>query len=235
MQDRDTIQRIPVSTVERLCRLYALCDRPAGDVSDTFVPSRTIGEWLGVSPDLVRRDISYLGEVGCTGMGYDVRRLREHIAQGLGLCQERRTCVVGLGRLGAALLEQERFAESGYRLVAGFDTSINRLETIRTQVPLYPAYEMADTVRVQAIELAMLAVPAAAAQETADALAGAGVVCILNFAPVVVQAHRPGVVVRNVDILNELHVVSSLERLAARARAGAGVAQDGVRETAPQT
>jgi redox-sensing transcriptional repressor len=208
-------EKIPVPTVSRLCKVYRLCtDLEAQGVEE--ISSTRIGEILGVSSHSIRKDINYLGEVGNTGSGYDVGRLRTHIGSRLGLMHGCKACIVGLGRLGTAIMEYERLATSGYDVVAGFDSNINRLETIRTRVKLYPAYEITDVVSRESIDLAVLAVPAQAAQECAVALVKGGIKAILNFAPVAIKTGNPSIVVRNIDMVNELRTVSALRALTRR-------------------
>jgi redox-sensing transcriptional repressor len=125
------------------------------------------------------------------------------------LTRQRKACVVGLGRLGQALLEYERFGAAGFVVVAGFDASINRLETLHTSVRLHAAYDIAAVTRREAIEVGLVAVPAEAAQGTADALVAGGVREILNFAPVALRVQDASVQIRGVDILNELRVLSA--------------------------
>lgn len=203
------IRAIPLPAVTRLCMIYRLCGVLDAQGIES-VSSTQIGSRLGIGPHSVRKDISFLGEADAGQAGYDVARLRARIERSLGLGQSRRACVVGLGRLGAAILGYQRLAQSGYRIMAGFDSNINRLETIRTDVPLYPAYEIAEVVRREAIELGIIAVPAEAAQQIAEALIDGGIRGIVNFAPVVIAVDRPEVIVRNIDVVNELRVVSSL-------------------------
>lgn len=204
-------KQIPIPTIERLSKVYGLCELLGGDTA-TVVSSAMIAAHLGASADVVRRDITYLGsDIGNNGSGYAIGRLRERIAVALDLARVRRACVVGLGRLGSAILEHDRFAAAGYEVVAGFDSSINRLETIHTRVRVYPAYEMVDVIRREQIEVALVTVPAEAAQQCADAAVSAGVRCVVNFAPVVVKVASEAVV-RNVDIMNELRVVTAMAR-----------------------
>ena len=197
--------------------IYRLCDELIAQGSEV-VSSAQIGSRLGIGAHSVRKDIGYLGQMGAGKAGYDVARLRSRIEQVLGLANGRRACVVGLGRLGAAILGYRRLAQSGHRIVAGFDSNINRLETIRTDVALYPAYEIAEVARREMIELGIVAVPAEAAQQTAGALVEGGVRGIVNFAPVVIAVDSPTVVVRNIDVVNELRVVSSLLALQEQGR-----------------
>jgi redox-sensing transcriptional repressor len=172
-----------------------------------------MGKRLGVAAHTIRKDLNCLGEIGDAGSGYDVARLRLHLAENLGFSQVRKACIVGLGRLGSALLEYDRFGPSGFSVVAGFDANVNRIETIRTDIKVCPAYEMADVVRREAIELALITVPGPAAQGVADLLMDAGIRGILNFAPVVIETGAFDVVVRNMNVVNEMRILASLMTL----------------------
>jgi redox-sensing transcriptional repressor len=178
------------------------------------ISSPQMGKRIGVAAHTVRKDINCLGEVGDTGSGYDVARLKQHLGQALGFEKRQKACIVGLGRLGSALMDYEKFKASGFSVVAGFDSSVNRIETIQTQVPVYPAYEMEDVIHREAIDLALLAVPAQVAQATADTLVACGIRGIVNFAPVVIEVPASRVQVRHMNVVNEMRVLSSLMTLA---------------------
>ncbi|MBD3239762.1 MAG: redox-sensing transcriptional repressor Rex [Chitinivibrionales bacterium] len=208
MVPRD-MKDIPIPTLERLCRIYGICLALEREKTDRISSAR-LAQRLGVSAHVVRKDLSHLGAVGVIGAGYGVTELRQALATGLGLERALTACVVGLGRLGSALLEHKGLAEAGARIVAGFDANINRLETIRTTVAVYPAYEIEDIVRRERIALGIIAVPAGAAQAVANRLIAGGVQCILNFAPVVVRDPHGRVPVRTVDVTNEIRVLSAL-------------------------
>jgi redox-sensing transcriptional repressor len=178
------------------------------------ISSPQMGKQIGVPAHTVRKDINCLGEVGDTGSGYDVARLKRHLGHALGFEKSQKACIVGLGRLGSALMDYEKFQASGFSVKAGFDSSVNRIETIQTKVPVYPAYDMEDVIRREGIELALLAVPAHVAQATADVLVGSGIRGIVNFAPVVIEVPASRVQVRHMNVINEMRVLSSLMTLA---------------------
>jgi redox-sensing transcriptional repressor len=199
---------IPKPAVERLCRVYhvltMLADEGTGEIS-----SAGIGKHLGIKPHTIRKDISYLdGETGSSG-GYDVHALRDKIRSVLGFENRTKGCIVGLGRLGSALLAYMEEKHEGFEIAAGFDSSINRMELLSTRVPLYPAYEISQRVGEAGIRVAVLTVPADAAQVTAERLAAGGVRGIINFAPVGLHGLEE-VVVRNVYLLDEIRFVSAL-------------------------
>ncbi len=178
------------------------------------ISSTQMGRQIGVPAHTVRKDINCFGEVGDTGSGYDVARLKRHLGQALGFEKTHKACIVGLGRLGSALMDYEKFESSGFCVKAGFDSNVNRIETIQTQVAVYPAYEMEDVIQREAIDLALLAVPAQVAQATADTLVACGIRGIVNFAPVVINVPASRVQVRHMNVVNEMRVLSSLMTLA---------------------
>jgi len=201
--------RIPRPTVIRLCTIFRLVDDLLLE-GRTRVSSSELGRMLGAGSHSVRKDINCMsGDVGDIGSGYDVARLREHIRRELGLNRRRNACVVGLGRLGSAILAYERFTNSGYTIVAGFDTNMNKLETIRTDIELFAAHEIVDMVRLKKIEIGVIAVPASAAQETADRLVEGGVKGIVNFSPALIQHDSNRVTIANIDIVREFTILSA--------------------------
>ena len=120
-------------------------------------------------------------------------RLRELIGDSLGLKTPRKACIAGLGRLGSAILDYSGFTESEFTLAAGFDSSVNRIELLRTKVPLYPSHRMETIVRREGIELGIIAVPERAAEDVASRMIRAGVKGIINFAPVILRSETAGV------------------------------------------
>jgi len=127
-------------------------------------------------------------------------------ASGIKRC--RRFCVVGLGRLGSACLNDRGLLDGEFELAAGFDSNVNRTEILKSPVPLYPAYKMAEVIARFGIEIALLCVPVEAAQAAADRLTAAGIRGILNFAPVFITV-PPEITVRNVCLAEELRSLST--------------------------
>lgn len=203
---------IPEPSVIRLCLMYRFMENLLKNRVKT-VFSSDIGENLGVTAHTVRKDISFLGEIGNTAAGYDVEKLKDHIYTNLGLENKRFACLVGLGRLGKALLHYKQFLSGEYKLIAGFDSDINTLEMIRTSIGLYPSYRIEEIVRELDIELAVIAVPASAAQEVANKLIAGGIKGIINFAQVIVKSRSHNVLIRNMDLYGELRILSALLNL----------------------
>lgn len=203
---------IPKPTVIRLCTIFRLLKELAAEGIGNISSSK-LGAMLGASSHSVRKDINYLGEVGNIGSGYDTVKLRDHIRSHLRLDKKRNACVVGLGRIGSAILAYDRFGNSGYSIVAGFDSNINKLETIQTGIELFAAYEITDVVKRKEIEIGVIAVPASAAQETAQRLIDGGVKGIVNFSPALIRHDSREVFVTNMDIVREFTILSAYMNL----------------------
>jgi redox-sensing transcriptional repressor len=197
---------IPICSVERLCAIFNLIEQWE-EVGMQKVSSIELGKQLGINANSIRKDISYLGEIGNCRAGYSLATLKESLIQNLNINRKRVVCIVGLGRLGSAILKYEQLSQNGFKIAAGFDTNINKIETIQTKVPLYPASEIALVVRRERIELGLLAVPGAAAVETAKRLIDGGIRGIVNFSAVVLKPEK-GVFIRNIDLVSELRVIS---------------------------
>jgi redox-sensing transcriptional repressor len=199
------MEQIPFPAKERLLHLMRLLERSV--VAGTITSSR-IGALTGWASHTVRKDISFLGAVIkneadslSSPAGYDPAQLISLIKKALGLEKRRKFCVVGLGRLGSAYLST-RELEGEFELAAGFDTNVNRTEILKSPVPLYPAFKMGEVIGRLGIEIALLCVPAEAAQSAAERLVASGIRGILNFAPAPITV-PPEIAVRNIYLLTD--------------------------------
>ena len=195
---------LPEPTIERLLQLIRVLD----NCGATMVTSAEIETRTGWSSHTIRKDISCVDGDFSSGSGYGVAALKSALRSALGLDVRRKCCVVGLGRLGSAYLNFPAFADEGYELVAGFDSSVNRVEILRSPVTLYPAFKMGEVITRFGIELALLCVPADSAQTAADRLVAAGIKGIVNFAPIALELPT-GISVRNVYVVDELRAISA--------------------------
>jgi len=168
---------------------------------------------LGLGSHNIRKDIGFLGEIGITGSGYDILKLKNHISQKMGFDRGKKACVVGLGRMGSAIINFDKFEYNGYQIIAGFDSNINVLETIRTNIDVYPAYLIPDIVKRYEIELAVVTVPESAAQSVAEKLIKGGIKGIVNFTPFVIKPTQKNVYIRNIDVICEFDILSALANL----------------------
>jgi redox-sensing transcriptional repressor len=173
------------------------------------VSSAALAKAAGVKPTQLRKDLTYFGQFGTRGLGYDVAALYKKLDEVLGTTRLQPVILAGVGNLGMALLGYyEGFAKEGFEIVASFDLESGAREGSggkkRTVLPIA---EMGEFVRSQGIKMAIVTVPGTAAQEVANSLVSAGIQAILNFAPIILQV-PPHVVVNNVDLAIELENLS---------------------------
>jgi len=197
---------IPAAAVARLS-LYLRELRRLQGAGIEGVSSSQLGGRLGVSSAVVRRDLATLGQLGRRGVGYEIAGLSNRIRAALGADQVWNVALIGTGSLGTALLRYRGFSEQGFRLKAAFDIRPDRIGQSVGGVPVLPLSELEREIKNREITLTILAVPAEAAQETAERLANAGVTGVLNFAPVTLNL-RGETCVANVDLASELQQLS---------------------------
>jgi len=198
--------KVPQPTIERLSA-YLQCVRGLGASGVVTASSSQIAEGTGINAAQFRKDLSYFGEFGTPGLGYDVAELGVHLSRIMGLDQHHDVLLVGAGNLGAALSSYPGFRERGFRLVAAFDVAPSRIGSTLGGCPIHHIDDLPKVNAALGAQVGIIAVPRAAAQEAVDKLVAAGVRSILNFAPAPVVA-RPGITVRHVDLTSQLEVLS---------------------------
>ncbi len=188
---------IPAVVIERLpiyARALRLLERDGREV----VSSHELGIQLGVTPAQIRKDLSYFGRFGKQGRGYNVRRLLGELQHILGLDQQWTLALVGVGNLGRAILTYGGFAPEGFHIVEAFDDNPKIVGQRVGQLIVRPMSEMSDILCRSRVDIGIVAVPAAAAQQVIDAMTACGVTSILNYAPIRARV-RPDVRVRYID------------------------------------
>jgi redox-sensing transcriptional repressor len=179
----------------------------------TKVSSRQLGEALGVTDAQVRKDLACLGNLGQPGIGYPPRELIAAIRRQLGIDREWRVALVGVGNLARALLRYRGFREQGFRIVALFDSDPAKIGQRVEGLEIHSADVMPAVIAATEAELGVLTAPSESAQAVADALVGAGVRGVLNFAPVVLRL-PPGVSLVSVDLTVQLEQLAFLVQMA---------------------
>lgn len=200
--------RISDSTVRRLS-LYLRMLRDLLAQGVELVSSRELAERTGATSAQVRKDLSLFGSFGKRGRGYDVSDLADTLEGILGLSRTWRVGLVGVGKIGAALLGYGDLARRGFKVVAAFDVEPGKIGRELFGVRVEPLSDLARVVREKGVEIAIVATPPEAAADVARRLASAGVGAILNFAPTEIQ-RVDDVPVRTVDVVLELEGLSYL-------------------------
>ena len=197
---------IPRKTVYRLSLYYRSLQRLKANQIAT-VSSAALAKAAGVKPTQLRKDLTYFGQFGTRGLGYDVEALSAKLTEALGNARLQPVILVGVGNLGIALLHYGGFAKEGFEIIAAFDADPALKRSTEIRVPLLGMDALRSFVLERNVKMAILAVPATAAQEVVNELVHAGIMGILNFSPTLLQT-PDGVVVNNVDLALELENLS---------------------------
>ncbi len=220
-----TGRAVPEATVARLPvylrTLASLVERGVATVS-----SEELATEAGVNSAKLRKDLSHLGSYGTRGVGYDCEYLVYQISRELGLAEDWRVAIVGIGNLGHALANYGGFASRGVSVVALLDNDSDVVGEKVAGLAVAPMSDLERVVSEREVSIGVIATPGPAAQDVCDRLVAGGVTSILNFAPTVLQVPED-VVVRRVDLSTELQILAFHEqrRLAERQlRAGGALA-----------
>ena len=174
------------------------------------ITSVEISARTGWSEATIRRDISLLKLHSGKSNGYSVGELRESIRERLNLSvpELRKCCVVGLGKLGASLLENADFSGSPFKIAAGFDSSTNRIELLESAIPLFSTSDLESEIGEMKIDYAILCVADRDAQKIAERLSAAGIKGIVNYTNTILKLPA-GLEVENVSMAFALSNLAS--------------------------
>lgn len=159
-------------------------------VNVTTVSSQQMGMNLDVNPAQIRKDLAAFGDFGKKGIGYDVNYLVENIRQILKLTEEVRVVLVGAGHLGHAISNYNAYMKDNMRIAAIFDNDPQKWGKEVAGIPIQPMTDLAQTIQDKNIKLAIMTIPAPAAQTVCDQLIQAGIKGILNFAPTTIRVPK---------------------------------------------
>jgi redox-sensing transcriptional repressor len=160
--------------------------------------SHELGQKLGISPAQIRKDLSHFGEFGKQGTGYNVEYLHQQLQRILQVDREWEVVLIGAGDLGQALARYGGFPERGFRITAIFDNDPAKQGQKLGKHVVQDSACMARVLREKKYKIALIAVPAAAAQDVTDTCVKAGVEALLNYAPITLSV-PPGVHVQYID------------------------------------
>jgi len=197
---------IPRKTIYRLS-IYLRCLARLRENSIVTVSSEALAKAAGVKSTQLRKDLAYFGTFGTRGLGYDVGELSRMIADELGTSRLQPVILVGVGNLGLALLSYRGFEKEGFEIVAAFDLEPQRPRGKKIQVTVAGLDALPAFIREHRVRMAILTVPAEAAQAAANQLIACGVMGILNFSPIVLHVPEE-VMVNNVNLAIELENLS---------------------------
>ena len=204
---KQSLDQISELTTNRLS-VYLRCLNELDGAGVRTISSQALAEQYHLNAAQIRKDLAYFGEFGVRGVGYYVRDLKRHLRQILGLDQKLRVAIMGAGNLGLALADYPGFRMEGFEIAALFD---NRNEKVGQQsrggVPIYDIGDLKRIARRDAVRIAVIAVPAGAAQNVLNLVVASGIKAILNFSPGTLEV-PPEVKLKSVDLTVSLESLS---------------------------
>jgi redox-sensing transcriptional repressor len=200
------LKRIAESTVRRLSAYLRFLEEFEAQGHQT-ISSGELAAQGGTTSAQVRKDLSFFGSFGKRGLGYSVSALSSSLREILGLGRQWNVVIVGAGKIGAALAQYEGFRERGFNVVGVYDEDPARVGGTLDGVAVRDQRELeADIARLKP-HIALIAVPAEAAQALVDRVVRSGIRAILNFAPTPLTVPEK-VTLRSVNMALELEILS---------------------------
>jgi len=188
--------------------VYLRCLNTLDSAGVKTISSKALAEQFHLNAAQIRKDLAYFGEFGVRGVGYTVKELKRHLRQILGLDRRVRVAVIGAGNLGLALADYPGFRQEGFSIVALFDTERAKIgQKSRTGVRILNIDDLLKVAKKETIDIAVVAVPAEAAQAVVNMAVSAGIKAILNFSPGTLRT-PPDVKLKHVDLTVSLESLS---------------------------
>ncbi len=204
---RQSPDQVSELTTNRLS-VYLRCLNELDAIGVESISSQLLAEQFHLNAAQIRKDIAYFGEFGVRGVGYNVKDLRRHLRQILGLDRRLRVAIIGAGNLGLALADYSGFRQEGFAIAALFDTANTKIgHKSRGGVPIHDIKELKAVARRERLGIGVIAVPASHAQPVVDQVVSSGIKAILNFSPETLKV-PDDVKLKNVDLTVSLESLS---------------------------
>jgi redox-sensing transcriptional repressor len=207
LKNKQSLDQISELTTNRLS-VYLRCLNVLEGAGVRAISSQALAEQFHLNAAQIRKDLAYFGEFGVRGVGYYVRDLKRHLRQILGLDQKLRVAIMGAGNLGLALADYPGFRQEGFEIAALFDNLSEKVgQQSRGGVPIHDIGDLRRISRRDGIRIAVIAVPAPAAQNVLNLVVASGIKAILNFSPGTLEV-PPEVKLKSVDLTVSLESLS---------------------------
>ena len=200
-------ENISDAVIRRLPRYYRQLTELRGR-GVVRISSHSLGQEMNITASQIRQDFSCFGEFGQQGYGYNVEELRTEIGRILGVDKNHHLVMIGVGNLGRALLQNFQFSQAGFTVDAAFDVAPNVIGTTVNGVTVYPMDQVEEYIRGHSIDVVVLTIPRAVAQETADRLIGLGIRGVWNFTNIELTSTNPDVKFENIHFADSLLTLS---------------------------
>jgi len=208
------VKNLNKSTILRLARYLRVLQK-LKSLGFVKVFSNNLGDAIGVTPAVVRKDFSIINIPGNKRGGYNIDTLIELLSNVLGKNQPHEIIIVGCGRIGSALMEYKEFGKEGIHIAAGFDIDPQKVES-KAGIPILDVKDMPGFIKEHKITVGVIAVPDSAAAQVMEQMVSAGIQGILNFAPVELKCNHKGCLIHNVNLSLEIENLFYLVKLADR-------------------
>ncbi len=188
-----TLKRYPV---------YLKALRKLSSEGKKRVMSAELAEYVDIKSTTIRRDFSLIGQLGKQGYGYDIDELIRIFAKELGEDYDEKMILIGVGRLGTAILNYNNWNHVAGEIVCAFDLKPEvRNNEPKVNVPVYHISELREKMP-PGCEIAILCIPSGA-QQIVDELHDLGVKGIVNFT----REHfvlPEGMIKKDVDVISTI-------------------------------
>ena len=185
----ETKRKIPLISVERLI-VYRRCLLKLKLAAITKISSNSLGKLTNITAVNIRKDLSYIGEAGKPGFGYKVDKLIKQIEKFLGMEQKHKVILVGVGNVGAALLNYQNWSIRGFEIIGAFDKDKRKVNRIINGVMILDDDELPAFVKKHLVNIAVLSVPAGETQKKVNELAQYGVKGFYVISPIIVRVPK---------------------------------------------
>jgi redox-sensing transcriptional repressor len=204
---KPSAEQVSELTTNRLS-VYLRCLNTLDGAGVRTISSQALAEQFHLNAAQIRKDLAYFGEFGVRGVGYYVRDLKRHLRQILGLDRKLHVAIMGAGNLGLALADYPGFRQEGFEISALFDSLREKVgQQSRGGVPIHDIHDLKKIARRDGVRIAVIAVPAQAAQQVVDLVVAAGIKAVLNFSPGTLQV-PDDVKLKSVDLTVSLESLS---------------------------
>ena len=188
---------VPEVVILRL-PLYIRALTQMSEEGQAVISSKSLGDRLQITGAQIRKDLSYFGRFGKQGRGYKIASLIAELTTILGLNRQWNSCIVGVGRLGKAIINYPGFVPEGFKIVAAFDNDESKIGQTVNEIQILPMNKIRSIVKEHDIKIAILAVPATIAQSVISDLVDTNIKAILNYAPIAPKVPKT-LILRNID------------------------------------
>ena len=188
---------VPEVVILRL-PLYIRALTQMSEEGQAVISSKSLGDRLQITPAQIRKDLSYFGRFGKQGRGYKIASLIAELTTILGLNRQWNSCIVGVGRLGKAIINYPGFVPEGFKIVSAFDNDESKIGQTVNEIQILPMNKIRSIVKENDIKIAILAVPATIAQSVISDLVDTNIKAILNYAPIAPKVPKT-LILRNID------------------------------------